>query len=498
MRGKTVKLMAGLTIAAFLAACEPKPVRISPMETGTLGKHPSVSVKTAGGASMKIRKAHWEAGRIIGLDEKGNPESIEASEIRALTALEAKSDPLLLGLYACFLAVEVAMAIGAATAPAPPPTSSSCPFLYSFDGARYILEAEPYGGAVTAGLARTEWIPLDRPAAVGGEYRLRMTNELSETEHVDEIKLLAVDHQPGLSVLPDASGRLHTIAAPLPPISAVDERGRDVLDLLTGLDGRFWEATFDPEAAAPAKGGWRRSLTLEFPKPAVAASVKLIADAWTTKEGSLAAKHYLELAGSGLDAFFAEVDARGPALFKLLSWYAREELYLLKAWVETPAGWSPRAVLYGGGPFMAKPKAYVLDVRDVPGEVLRIRLDPPAGFWRFDGFAVDASEDRPLEVREIAPSPARDAAGRGYEAELAAADGLSLVMPAGHPDIDLRFAAPSLRPGMERSLVLKAGGWYAPHFRRDGAPRPEEFKRILTEPGAALRLTQDGWRRGKG
>ncbi len=494
MRGTTTKLLAGLTIAAFLAACEPKPVRISPMETGQLGKYRSVSIRTSAGASIKIFKARWEAGRLSGLDDKGNPVAIEASEIRALTAIEAKGDPLLIGLFACALALEVGLAIGAATAPAPPPSGTSCPFLYSFDGSRYILEAEPYGGAVTAGLARTEWIPLDLPAAVGGEYRLRLTNELSETEHVDEIKLIAADHQPGLTVIPDASGRLHTIAAARPPISAVDDQGHDVLEALAGLDGRFWDAAFDPGAPVPDEGGLRRSLTLELPKPACAASIKLIADAWTTKEGSLAAKEYLELMGPGLDAFFAEVDARGPALFKLLAWYAREELYLLTAWVETPAGWSPRAVIYGGGPFAAKPKAYVLDVHDVSGDIVRVRLEPPAGFWRFDGFAVDASEDQPLEVREIAPFSARDAEGRGFEVELAAADGLKLVMPAGHPAVDLRFAVPALRPGLARSLVLKAGGWYDPHFRRDGESRPEQFERILTDPGAALRMTQDGWR----
>lgn len=494
MRSKTAQWMAGLMIAAFLAACEPKPVRISPMETGQLGKYRSVSIRTSSGASLKILKARWEAGRLSGLDEKGNPVSIEASDIRALTAMEAKADPLLIGLYACFFVIEGAMAVGAATAPAPPPTGSSCPFLYSFDGARYVLEAEPYGGAVTAGLVRTEWIPLDHPAAVGGEYRLRMTNELSETEHVDEIKLIAADHQPGLTIIPDASGRLHTIAGPQPPLSAVDDRGRDVLESLAGLDGRFWEAAFDPDSDVPEKGGMRRSLTLEFPKPAGAVSIKLIADAWTTKEGSLAAKEYLELMGPGLDAFFAEVDGRGPALFKLLAWYAREELYLLKAWVETPAGWSPRAVLYGGGPFAAKPKAYVLDIHDVPGDTVRIRLEPPAGFWRFDGFAVDASEDQPLEAREVAPFSAKAADGRGFEAELAAADGLKLVMPKGHPTVDLRFAVPELRPGLARSLVLKAGGWYDPHFSRAGEPRPGLFERILTEPGAALRMTQDGWR----
>jgi len=363
--------------------------------------------------------------------------------------------------------------------------------LYSYDGGRYVFEAEPYGGAISRGLARAEWIPLDHLAAVEGEYRLLMTNELEETEHVDEVKLLVVDHEPGVRVLPDAAGRLRSIRSPRPPAAAFDGRGRDWKPELEARDGVFWEPS--PDEADPEN--LRHEILLEFPKPAGARTAKLIAEAWTTFRGSRSAKSFLASLGTETAPFFLEVDAHGPAYAKLLGWFAREEMYLLKADVETDAGWKTRAVLFGGGPFLAKEKAYGLDISDVPGDTLRIRVRPPAGFWRFDHFAVDYAEDAPFEVRELAVARAVDEKGRDAAAELETGDGVFWVMPAAGTQVELAFPAPPEQPGMERHIILKAAGWYDLHLKGEGTPDMETFRRMLSEPGYALRLAAEEWRR---
>src|SRR5512141_258986 len=44
-------------------------------------------------------------------------------------------------------------------------TKESCPFVDSWDGTRYVFEAEPYGGAITRGLERDDYavLPTLRP-----------------------------------------------------------------------------------------------------------------------------------------------------------------------------------------------------------------------------------------------------------------------------------------------------------------------------------------------
>jgi len=78
----------------------------------------------------------------------------------------------------------------------------------------------------------------------GGRYVLQLTEELWETAYADEVKLLAVDHPDSVDVFVDerfvppgpVKLRLFQIAQRDLPISAIDERGNDVLPALRVSD----------------------------------------------------------------------------------------------------------------------------------------------------------------------------------------------------------------------------------------------------------------------
>ena len=299
---------------------------------------------------------------------------------------------------------------------------------------------------------------------------------------------MSFDHEAGVRILPDASGRFWPVRRPQPPRLASDGEGRDVAPLLATRDGRFWECggPTSLDESAPL----RERLVLEFDKPAGAKTALLVADAWTTFPGSRSAEALLENLGGEAEAFKAEIDAHGPAYGKILNWFAREEMYLLKVWVETSRGWRQKSVLYGGGPCVAKEKAYLLDISDVEGETLRIRLDPPAGFWRFDAMGVDYSGGGPVSGREIQASSARDGGGRDVRDLLARTDDAFVDLPRVGDAVELIFPAPPLPPGRERSLLLKASGYYDINLTARGEARREEVEKILSEPGYAVRLAR--------
>ena len=361
----------------------------------------------------------------------------------------------------------------------------SCPFVYSFDGKEYVLDAEPYGGSVCAGLERADWVGLDSLEPVDGRYRLLLTNELEEVEHVDELKLVVVDHPAGVSVFPEVSGRMRTVATTAAPQSARDAGGRDVLPLLGAKDGTFWLGRVegrDPDRDEDLK----EELILEFAKPAGAKSAKLVANAWTTQWGSQAIKPLLTARGRELESYFDRVDAGGPALLSLLGWFAREEMYNLQVRVETTVGWKTKALVHGGGPVIAKDKVYELDLRDVPGDTVRIKLTPAAGFWMIDRLALDFSEDETVRVTEIAAVSASDASGRNIGAELALDDNSFFVIPKGSRPATLEFAVPPEAPGMARAVFLKARGYYDILLDSDGEPTLD-VDRMMETPGESLR-----------
>ena len=365
--------------------------------------------------------------------------------------------------------------------------SGSCPFVYSYNGEKYVLDAETYGTAVCPGLKRTEWTVLDNLKAVHGEYRLALADELEETDYTDEMKLVAVDHPRGVEVLPDEAGGLHTFARPLPPASARDGRGRDILPLVAADDKLLWSSSlgdFDP--ARPEDP--RDELTFEFPKPDGASQAKLLVNAWTTAWGASMAEDFLALRGRTLPEWYADVNAHGPQYAEVMHWFQSDELYTLKVWVETPAGWQARALVVGGAPYAAKSRAaHLLDIRDVPGKTLRIKLRPPANFWLVNNLAVDYSADLPVLAAEIAATSAVDQGGRDVTARLAATDGDYLVASKRGDRTEVTFPAPAPKAGLDRTVLLKVSGYYDVRADASGEPRLEAFERLLHEPGAAAR-----------
>jgi Tfp pilus assembly protein PilF len=135
---------------------------------------------------------------------------------------------------------------------------SSCPFLYAWDGARFEFVTDFMGGGEMGaregpGTWNTpipeEWVRLGpeqlRPR--DGRYELRVTNELEEALFVDRLQLVAIAHpadvlvfpNEGLGEAPRPPHRVFAVADARPPLRALDDQGRDVLDRLTRLDRRF-------------------------------------------------------------------------------------------------------------------------------------------------------------------------------------------------------------------------------------------------------------------
>jgi hypothetical protein len=366
--------------------------------------------------------------------------------------------------------------------------TESCPFIYSWDGEEYVLDAEPYGAAISEGLKRTDWVELSNLREVEGEYRVLLTNELDETQYTDELKLVAVDHAPGAKIAPDLAGGFHIFSSPLPPVSAVDQNGRDIMPFVAKGDKALWQSALEEKNPDDA-GEFRDELLFEFPKPAGAKRVKLLANAWTTQWGSLSAGKFLELYGSSLPEQYEDVDRHGPMYGRILSWMATEELYALKVWVETPGGWKARAMIMGGAPVITKDKAYAFDVGDIPGETLRIKLRPPVNFWMVNSLAVDYGEEAPAHGTELAAQKAVDHTGRDARARLAATDGSYLESPNPGERTELVFAAPPIKDGLARTVFVKASGYYKIHLNAMGEPLTGLVERVLGEPGFAARYS---------
>ena len=140
----------------------------------------------------------------------------------------------------------------------------SCAFLYTWDGKQFRFVTDvmwrsalgmPMGimgngkgstAAYAPAGASQEYlrIPGDALQPRNGRYVLQLTEELWETAFLDEVRLLAVDHPDSVDVFVDerfvppgpVELRLFHASAASPPVSAIDERGHDLLPALRARD----------------------------------------------------------------------------------------------------------------------------------------------------------------------------------------------------------------------------------------------------------------------
>jgi VCBS repeat protein/tetratricopeptide repeat protein len=134
--------------------------------------------------------------------------------------------------------------------------ASSCPFLYVWDGTKFVYLTDVLGAAPIGELAPDgttisphpeEYVRL--PANLGaqdGDYVFQLTDEMREVDYFDQLRLVAVDHPATEEVYSDeiyswapAAPTLYAVGEKHFPVSATDEHGRDVLALVREQDGRY-------------------------------------------------------------------------------------------------------------------------------------------------------------------------------------------------------------------------------------------------------------------
>jgi tetratricopeptide (TPR) repeat protein len=149
---------------------------------------------------------------------------------------------------------------------------NSCPTIFTWDGQRFrfiadTISAGILGELVTPGVYSQpdpdEWLRLTsedlRPTS-RGTLEIRWANPLEEVTYLDQVRLMAVDHPPGMDVYPnermvnEAKNRqpveLYAVENLHPVRRATDHHGHDVTSVLEKADRKY----FDDYELLPFKG----------------------------------------------------------------------------------------------------------------------------------------------------------------------------------------------------------------------------------------------------
>src|SRR2546425_688789 len=223
---------------------------------------------------------------------------------------------------------------------------SSCPLVYSWDGHRWRLDSGTFGGAIMHAHARTDVDNLDFVQPDHGVMRLKLANEQRETDYVDALSVLAVDHDSGLTVAPDAAGGLHTIGALTSPVAARDFRGRDALAQVRAADGWNWESSPGGRAAMTV-ADLRDGLELAFPRRGGAGTARLVVDGNVTAWAALMMERFVAAHGRATQAWYDSLDRDTQGARRLGEALARQAF--LSAAVLVDGRWQPQGLIWDAG-----------------------------------------------------------------------------------------------------------------------------------------------------
>ena len=342
----------------------------------------------------------------------------------------------------------------------------SCPLVYSWDGHHWRLDSGTFGGAIAEALQRTDVDNLDYAVAESGYVRLRVSNELAETDHLDALVLVAVDHDPAVTVAPGPDGRLHTVGTLEPPLRATDDRGVDALPRVRAADGWSWESGVtgrDPGTPADLRAG----LELAFVRPAGATHAHLVVDANSSEWGTLMLEEFIRAHGRATQAWYDSLNAH-PALARAVQARLAREAFLAAS-VKTDAGWREQGLVWEAGPEIVKRQVLDLDLTQVTGDTVLVRLTSAPSFWKVDRVALDFTADRDVAVQELRMVSAREPDGRDVAPLIAAVDARDYALSHG-ASAEVVFAAPPVPAGMSRTYLLRSTGWYRVDTPETGAP----------------------------
>ena len=317
-----------------------------------------------------------------------------------------------------------------------------------------------------------------------GRLRLRLANELNETDYVDALSVLVVDHDADVTIAPDGAGNVHTLGPLQSPLRASDFRGRDVLDRIASLDDVNWQsAPFgrNPDRAEDIRDG----LELTFVRPAGATVGKLVVDGGNTTWASYMLTELIAAHGTSTDAWYDSLDTQ-PQFMQQFGSVAAYTGFLGVA-VQTEAGWEHQGYIWEAGPEIAKRQVFLLNLERVSGDTVRVRLESAPSFWVIDQVALDYTTARPLAVHELNATRAIDHRGRDVGHLLAAIDSAEFVMETGD-HAELEFDLPPATPGKTRSFVLRSTGWYRVHTAETETPQITLLRQVMSDRDAASRI----------
>ncbi len=363
-------------------------------------------------------------------------------------------------------------------------TKESCPFIFCHNGEEFEFTGEIYSGAIFPNLERDDYLALTCIQPKDGFYQIRMDNLAEEIQYTNFAELEVVDHPLGSSVFVDRKGKYHTIRQAVAPLKAQSGTNEDVLNMLTARD----EHKFCGDDLADKNSPYD-ALELQFAKPKGANNAKLVLKARNSIWLDKTLGQFLDMFGSSYDKWYARQSKPDKSLDP--DWALKQGIPL-SVYAKKNGAWQFIDYFPVVGPMAECDLVLPIDLSEIDGDNVELRLQCGAKFWEIDYAAMDFSASEPIHTKKIAVDNAITTEGVDIAKLVAKRDDKYFVQPRVGDSALLQYKVPPAREGMQRSVFLSSRGHYKVIRKAKGEPdiaRLEQFR----NPGSFAAFSRNNY-----
>jgi hypothetical protein len=329
---------------------------------------------------------------------------------------------------------------------------NSCPYLYSWNGEHYVLEAEAYGVAWGKALEMETVSSLPSLRADHGTLNVRLTNERPETHYYNAVSLVAVECDENAEVVADPSGGLWPVYQLCSPLRAVDGEGDDILERIVGHDGIYWKSALCSVSPGSA---YEDVIEVVLPKTAPGKEGMIVVRAINTSIIDVVFRKLGDLLGADYLTFLRELE-HDPELIGLMKEWIVESSLKVDLWDGT--AWKSVGSILPEANAVAFTRGVRVNAERMEGGSIRVRLRCLAGVWNIDEIGIDWTPAVPLHPSDVRLLSAVGPEDRNVIGALERVDEKYVIVLPGQ-EINLKYRATRSEPSMKVTYALGVRGY---------------------------------------
>jgi len=271
----------------------------------------------------------------------------------------------------------------------------SCPFIYSWNGKKFVLEGEAFGTALGKALEYETCTMLPALISEKGKIKIKLTNERPETHFFNKVKLITCETDFDSKVYTDNNNFLWPVKKQVKLLSAVDQNDSDITELIIEDDNFYWQSDL---TSAEVESSFEDQIVVYFPKNKDIDSVSIIISAINTTISSIVFKKLQSLLGDEFVNFMRATED-DPEMIEILKETLTRSSLKIDVWDGND--WIYQGMIYPEANHIKFQKLLRISTDINYSEFLKIRFRCMTDVWKLDAIFMDDSPVTRLITQEV-------------------------------------------------------------------------------------------------